>query len=106
MEGQMSGIDPKILALGILSFYIMVVLVLTSYFRKHINATAWRALHFLNIGLFVIVFIHALYLGTDLKNEIFRNIFIAANAFLLILIIANIILKFTKKKPIADGEKS
>lgn len=96
VEGQMKGINPKILALGILSFYIMLVLVLTSYFRKYINAFLWRLLHFLNIGLFVIVFVHALYLGTDLKSGPLRTAFIIANLLILVLLIINLLLRTIK----------
>jgi|GEM_PF-334531 len=92
-EGQMKGIDQKTLALGILSFYIMLILILTSYLRKYINNFVWRLLHFLNIGLFFAVVIHALYLGTDLKNETFRAIFIIANFFILILFAINLLLR-------------
>ena len=96
VENQMKGIDLQILALGIFSFYIMLILVLTSYLKKYISQPVWRGLHFLNIGLFVAVFIHALYLGTDLKNETFRAIFIIANFLILILVGINLLLRVTK----------
>jgi len=90
------GVNPEFLALGIIGFYIMFILVLSSYLKKFISQYVWRGLHFLNIGLFVAVFIHALYLGTDLKNETFRVIFIIANFLLLILIAINLLLRMTK----------
>ena len=83
-------VNVQFLALGIIGFYVMIILVLTSYLRKYISQTIWRGLHFLNIGLFVIVFIHALFLGTDLKSGILREIFIYANTVLAVLFIINI----------------
>lgn len=86
-------IEPSFVALGIISFYIMIILVVTSYFRENIYYSLWRGVHFLNIGLFVIVFIHALYLGTDMKNDMIRFVFICANIFLAILFIINLFLR-------------
>lgn len=95
-ENQMPGISLEFLALGILSFYLMLILVVTSYLKKVISHTLWRGLHFLNIGLFAIVFIHALYIGTDLKSGPMRYIFIAANAFLVFLFLVNIFIRIWK----------
>jgi DMSO/TMAO reductase YedYZ heme-binding membrane subunit len=95
-ENQMAGINPQFLALGILSFYLMLILVITSYARRFLSQVLWRGVHFLNIGLFVIGFIHALYMGTDLKSGIGRDIFIYANAFLAFLLLVNIFIRIWK----------
>jgi len=87
-------INPKFLALGILGFYVMAILVVTSYLKKYIRHSLWRAIHFLNIGLFIIIFLHALYLGTDLKEGMLKNIFIYANAFLALLFLINLLVRF------------
>lgn len=86
-----AGIDPTYLAMGIIGFYLMLVLVVSSYLRKHIKFWLWRSIHFFNILLWIFVVLHALKLGTDMKNEIVRNIFIYANAFLALLFVVNII---------------
>jgi predicted ferric reductase len=96
IENQMAGINPQFLALGILSFYLMLILVITSYARRFISQTLWRGLHFLNLGLWAIVFIHALYMGTDLKSGIIRDVFIYANVFLVFLLLVNIFLRIWK----------
>ncbi|MDD5397085.1 MAG: ferric reductase-like transmembrane domain-containing protein [Candidatus Moranbacteria bacterium] len=84
-----SAYQPLLVALGTISFYLMVLLVATSYGRKHMSFKTWRTIHFFNIGLYFIVIIHALFLGTDLKVPIFRDIFVVANAFLIILMLSN-----------------
>jgi DMSO/TMAO reductase YedYZ heme-binding membrane subunit len=81
------------LALGVIGFYLMIVLILSSYLRKHISRSVWRGLHSLNGGLYLIVFIHALYMGTDLKDGIIRSVFIYANIFLALLFIINLIIR-------------
>lgn len=85
------------IALGLLGFYLMLILIITSYLRKKINYKIWRGLHFLNIVLYVAVFMHALYLGSDLQSGVLRTIFILINIPLLFLIISNIYFKIAKK---------
>jgi methionine sulfoxide reductase heme-binding subunit len=88
-----AGVSSEVVAFGIISFYLMIILVLTSYLRKFISYRVWRSLHYLNMGLYILVVIHALYLGTDLKTGLLRNIFIWVNIFLALLIVFNIIWK-------------
>lgn len=96
-QSQMAAMNPNFLALGVVAFYIMIILVFSSYFKSRIPASLWRGLHFLNIGLYIITIIHALYMGTDMKIEIVRNIFIAANAVLIILFAINLLSKLKSK---------
>jgi len=96
-ESQAQRIDVGFLALGIVSFYIMLLLVSTSYLRKGLPSSLWRAVHFLNVGLYAIVIVHSLYLGTDLKNPgLARDIFVYANGFLIFLFLLNIILRLVR----------
>lgn len=86
-----AGIEPIYLAMGIISFYLMLILVISSYLRKFINFRVWRFIHFFNLLLWIFVILHALQMGTDMKNIIVRNIFIYANAFLMFLFVVNLI---------------
>lgn len=85
-----SKFEPNLVALGILGFYLMIILVMTSYGRKFISQKIWRITHFTNIVLYGAVFAHALYLGTDLKNQSFAWFFVLANAFLVFIMLYNI----------------
>jgi len=85
------GIEPIYLAMGVVSFYLMLVLIISSYLRKFINFRVWRFIHFFNLALWIFVILHALQLGTDMKNVIVRNIFIYANAFLMFLFAVNLV---------------
>lgn len=92
------SVSPEFLSLGITGFYLMVMIVTTSYIKNYISHKLWRSVHFLNIGLFVILFIHALYLGTDLKSAgMLRFIFIYFNIFLVLLFLINLSLRLIKK---------
>jgi len=82
--------EPLLVALGTISLYLMIILIATSYGRKYISQKVWRAIHFLNIALYAFSIVHALFLGTDLKSGLLREIFIWANGVLIFLLIYNI----------------
>lgn len=86
-------LDPLSLSLGILALYGFIVLVLTSWLKPIIPHRIWRVTHFLNIAVYTAVIAHALLLGTDLANPLYRNIFIGANIFLMGLLVLNFALK-------------
>jgi DMSO/TMAO reductase YedYZ heme-binding membrane subunit len=84
-------VDPKIVALGIVGFYLMIMLVITSYLRKYIGQKIWRLVHYSNTILYIFVIIHAYLLGTDMKNPVIRDSFLALNGILISLFIFNLI---------------
>lgn len=85
-----SDFQPLLIALGIIAFYLMVTLVLTSYLRKHMPFTLWRIIHHLNIFLYLFVAIHMILLGTDMKLFSLRVTFVAMNIILIFFVGANI----------------
>lgn len=60
--------QPFAMALGILSFYFLIVTVLTSKARKKIGYQRWRKLHALNPFLYILVTLHGLMIGTDFQG--------------------------------------
>lgn len=85
-----SSYQPALVALGTLAFYLMLLMIVTSYARDSLSQKTWRIVHTTNIILYAIGMIHSLYLGTDLQSGIARDIFIYTNAFLIFLFLANI----------------
>ena len=81
------------MALGIFGFYLMVVLVATSYGKKYISRKVWRWAHSANVILYVIVLLHVFYLGIDMQNPVVFNVFLWANAFLVFLMLTNMQLR-------------
>lgn len=88
-----SDFHPPKLAAGILAMYLMIILIISSYLKRFISYKIWRAIHFLNIILYLFSAFHAFNLGTDLAGGIMRNVFIGANLFLIFIIIVNIVLR-------------
>lgn len=84
-----SKYETGLMALGIFGFYLMVILVVTSYGRRFISQKIWRITHFTNIALYIFVLIHAWNLGTDMKNPVVSGVFLWANALLVFIMLYN-----------------
>lgn len=101
-----SSFEPLLVALGTIAFYLMIILIATSYVRRYISQKIWRTIHFLNVVLYIFAVIHSLYLGTDLKAGLPRQIFIWSNGFLVLLMIYSISYrvwaKIKKKEIVCD----
>ena len=79
------------LGLGILAFYCMVILTITSYLRRHLNNVFWRIIHFLNPLIFIFTVAHGLVIGTDMRNIWMASIFMGFSTLLAILYLTSLI---------------
>jgi predicted ferric reductase len=59
---------PVAVAWGVVAFYLLVAVELTSLARAHISKIVWRRVHFASFALFVMATIHGLTAGTDTKS--------------------------------------
>jgi DMSO/TMAO reductase YedYZ heme-binding membrane subunit len=74
---------PGAVAWGIVGFYLLVAVELTSLLRRHLSKRVWRLTHLLSFPLFVLSTVHGLLAGTDGTG---RPLFAAmAGASLLVL---------------------
>lgn len=83
------------IALGTLSFYFLVITIVTSKLRKHVGYLRWRKLHALNPILYILVTVHGLWIGTDFNGKILAIVNIIP---LFIMGIFALMIKFTKDK--------
>lgn len=56
------------LTFGIVSFYMLAAVELTSLARRRLNKVLWRRIHLLSFPLFLFSTLHALTEGTDTRN--------------------------------------
>ncbi|MCB9139983.1 MAG: hypothetical protein H6642_16700 [Caldilineaceae bacterium] len=56
---------PVPVGLGIIGFYLMLLLSLSFYARMHLGQKNFRLLHYGSYGVFILVTLHGLYSGTD-----------------------------------------
>jgi DMSO/TMAO reductase YedYZ heme-binding membrane subunit len=59
---------PVAVAWGIVGFYCLLAVEITSLLRKKLPKRLWRALHFLSFPLFASATVHAMTAGTDRSN--------------------------------------
>jgi sulfoxide reductase heme-binding subunit YedZ len=55
--------------LGAITFYSIVMVVLTSYFRPWLGSRVWKKFHFAAYFAAVTLFVHALLIDPNLKNQ-------------------------------------
>lgn len=85
------------MALGIMAFYAMVILAVTSYLRNHLKHWLWRAIHFLNPLAFLFVVIHGFFIGTDVKSTVAASIYLFSAFILAAIYAVNLISAISKK---------
>lgn len=87
--------QPYINTLGALAVYVLVVTVVTSYFRVRIGRRTWKVLHFATYALFVLYAVHALLTDPNLKDAAFDP-FDAEKVFVelcIVLVLGGIVLR-------------
>jgi len=67
---------PVAVAWGVVAFYLVLAVELTSLVRSHISKRLWRQVHTASFVLFVVATIHGLAAGTDTKSLVAR-VFVA-----------------------------
>ena len=72
------------IASGILAMYCIVIIIATSLKWIDTKKRIWKNTHYLSYIVFILVFIHALSSGSDLKYGTFRLAFIASGLLVLL----------------------
>jgi len=65
-----SSWHPGAVAYGIVAFYLLVAVELTSLLRRKIPTSLWRRVHYSGFVVFLLGSIHALKVGTDVQNPL------------------------------------
>lgn len=63
-------------ALGVLAFYMIILITITSLFWVEKKPYLWKISHLLSYIVILLVFVHALYLGTDVTHGLLRWLWI------------------------------
>ena len=84
--------------LGVLAMYGAVILVLSSLLWIDSKKRTWKLLHYLSYFVMAFVFIHALYVGSDLKYGLFRAVWILAIILIVLAVVIRLWRARTAKK--------
>jgi len=63
---------PGPVAWGVVGFYLLVAVEVTSLLMRRMSRRVWRAVHLTSFGLFVMSGIHGARAGTDATNSVYR----------------------------------
>jgi methionine sulfoxide reductase heme-binding subunit len=62
---QHSTYRPFAVTLGIVAMYAAVVVLVSSWMRKHLSTKLWRGIHLLAVPAFTLAMLHGVFSGTD-----------------------------------------
>src|SRR5262249_14331777 len=86
-----AGFGTFAVGLGTLSFDLVVVVAVTGWLRRRLNAVAWRWIHRLSYVACALIFLHALLGGSDFSSPQVSAITWSAAAILGVLSISRIL---------------
>lgn len=73
--------------LGVLSFYLFIVLIASFSVRKRIGQRTWRTLHYTSYLGFCIVLLHGLMAGSDSQLPVVRTMYLVTGAVAVFLLL-------------------
>jgi DMSO/TMAO reductase YedYZ heme-binding membrane subunit len=83
-----SSWKPSAVAWGIVAFYLLLAIEITSLLRARVSKKVWRATHYASFPLFVVASIHALTAGTDRNTLLLRyGVIVSAVAVLVLTLV-------------------
>jgi predicted ferric reductase len=65
-----SGYAPEPIAWGVVAFYLVVAIQLTSWIKKYLSRRVWHSIHLLSMPLFVVATVHGFKAGTEKNNRL------------------------------------
>ncbi|HSK91026.1 MAG TPA: ferric reductase-like transmembrane domain-containing protein [Euzebyales bacterium] len=77
---------PVALAWGVIGFYLLLAVQLTSLLRERLPATLWRRVHYLSLPLFALATVHTLTAGTDAAHPLVLVLVGGVTAAVLLLL--------------------
>jgi predicted ferric reductase len=76
---------PFAVDLGVLTLYGLVILWLSSWLRRYISHTSWRALHYTSFVVFLLVTLHGVLAGSDSSLSWMLLIYLGASASVILM---------------------
>jgi predicted ferric reductase len=76
---------PLAVDLGVLAFWTMLLILASSWLKRHLPYRFWKLLHFLSFATFVLVTLHGLLAGSDSGDLWMKAIYAGAAAIVGIL---------------------
>jgi predicted ferric reductase len=91
--------EPLAVALGVVSFWTLVAVSFSFYFKKRIGQAAWRSIHYMSFGAFAAALAHGVIAGTDTLNPWVAGGYTAATVSIVLLTIIRIVNSGSTNQP-------
>jgi cytochrome b561 len=72
---------------GVIAMYAMLLMLVSSWLRKHYRVRAWRAVHLLAVPAFVQSMLHGIYAGADATRPWMYATYIATGVIVVSLLV-------------------
>lgn len=95
----LSDWEPVAVALGVVSFWTMVLVTFSFYAKRWIGHSTWRTIHFLSYGTLAGALIHGVLAGTDTANPWVAGLY----AGILLVVIVLTIIRFAAESAPRPG---
>jgi predicted ferric reductase len=83
----------QVTTLGIIAFYLILILVLTSEFRSKMSTKLWRAIHYSSFVAYPLFLVHGILTGTDSRELWMQVVYIVSGVLVSMLIVIRIIFR-------------
>lgn len=93
------------LSFGILAFYGMLTLILSTDFLKKLGKKTWKSIHFLSFPTFFLALTHGILIGSDTENIFMLLLYSITGILILLLTLIRIVLAKYNSKPTLSNEK-
>jgi predicted ferric reductase len=97
-----SAWKPIPVALGVVGFYILLAVEITSLLQRHLPRAAWRQIHLASYGLFAFATLHALSAGTDVRDVLVGGIALGVGVVVALLSALAWVARSEPQEPIRD----
>jgi DMSO/TMAO reductase YedYZ heme-binding membrane subunit len=74
-------------AFGVVAMYAMVIVLASSWTRKHLSTKVWRRIHLLAVPAFLLSMVHGVFAGTDTVHPWMWWIYVATGGLVMFLLI-------------------
>jgi sulfoxide reductase heme-binding subunit YedZ len=96
--------QPGSVAWGIVAFWLVVAVQVTSLLRRRLPTKVWRVVHMSSFVVWLSATVHLLYAGTDAEHPIFRGVQVLTIATVVVLFGRRIL--FARLKHVRSGGRA
>ncbi len=82
---------PLAVDLGVLALYGLAIVLVSSWLRRSISHTRWRALHYTSFAVFLLVTLHGILAGSDAGQPWMRLVYVGAGGAVGLLVLMRLL---------------